>query len=75
MPWIPPALAAWIVLLTLLTGCQSIIQRSPSGSTEMEMIPVQIRPAHGKVKQVSVPWQPNMRLQEVVENGPAFKIG
>lgn len=68
-------LPGWILLLASSVGCQSMIQSSDTTvGQHVDVIPVQIRPAHGAVKGVEIPHEPNMRLQDVIEKSrPKFR--
>lgn len=68
MPQSRPLLLFGVALLACcLSGCQMMVQQPATTSLPSETIPVQIRPAYGKVKQIDVVLEPNMRLQDVIE--------
>ena len=67
------AMALWVVSLS---GCQMMIQSANPLETlpTRDEIAVQVRPAYGKSRTVSVPFEPNMCLQDVVDKSkPRFR--
>ena len=60
--------ALFAVIVLSFTGCQSPLMLSSNQPefADTEMIAVQIRPAHGKAKNVEIPLKPNMTLQDVI---------
>lgn len=60
------------VLVLNFAGCQTLMQSSmPTAGASPEMVAVHIRPAYGKATNKEIPLEPNMRLQDVVNNSKA----